>query len=527
LKLAAWLALALLGAPGLAIASDPVVLRAGNGAEPETLDPQKMQTPMAINVAHDLYEGLTGISPKGEVVPAAASHWEVSRDGRLYTFHLRPRLKWSNGESLTAEDFAAGLRRAVDPATGGAYAAVLSPIRNADQILAGEMPAEELAVEASDARTLKILLKGPTPYLPGLLTLPIAYPVHRPTLRKFGPQFLRPGRLVGNGAYVLDEWVVQSHVRVGRNRNYWNDANTRIDAVYFYPTEDTNSELKRYRAGELDYTFRIPRVQAPWLREHFGRELRIATFLDTYYIGFNCTQLPFRDQPQLRRALAMVIDRDVLVNKVLHGLGRAAHGWIPDAVSGHEPQAPAWAAWPMAQRIAEAQRLYAQAGYGADRALEVELRFGTESNDKRMATVVAAMWKQALGVRARLVRQEPKVLISQLKLRNVTQAFFWDWQGDYDDPSTYTDLLHSTRRQNYAGWNSPEYDALLGKAALQANPERRRKILQDAELLMLDATPLTPLYFNVSAHLVKPWVAGWEDNVLDYHYSKDLRILPH
>lgn len=526
MKLRALVAAVLSSAPALALATAPIVLRAGNGAEPETLDPHKIQTPMAINIAHDLYEGLTGISPKGEVVPAAATHWEISRDGRLYTFHLRPRLKWSNGDPLTADDFVAGIRRGVDPATAGAYAAVLSPIKNADAILAGEMPAEELGVEASDARTVRILLNGPTPYLPGLLTLPVAYPIHRPTLEQFGSQFARAGRLVGNGAYALGEWVVQSHIRVVRNHHYWNDAETRIDAVQFYPTEDASSELKRYRAGELDYTFRIPRVQAPWLRQHFGNELRVATFLDTLYIGFNCTQPPFRDQPGLRKALAMVIDRDLIVQKVLHGLGKPAHGWIPDAVAGHEPQSPGWSAWPMSQRLDEARRLYAKAGYSSDGPLAIELRFGTDANARRIATVVAAMWKQSLGVQVRLVHQEPKVLISQLKLRNVTQAFFWDWQGDYDDPSTFTDLLHSERRQNYAGWNSADYDALLAKAASQANPARRRKSLQDAEVLMLDAAPITPVYFNVSAHLVKPWVAGWEDNVLDYHYSKDLRILP-
>ncbi len=517
---------AILLAPVLAAAAPPSLLRVGNGAEPETLDPHRMQTSMAVNIAHDLYEGLTSVSPRGEVIGGAASHWDVADEGRRYTFHLRPSLRWSNGDAVTAEDFVAGLRRGVDPATTGAYAAVLAPIRNASEILAGEMPAEKLGVEAIDARTLRVQLTGPTPYLPGLLSLPVSFPIHQPSLARHGSQFARPGRLVGNGPYVLDEWILQSHIRLQRNPNYWNDAATRIDTVYFYPTEDRNSELKRYRAGELDYTFNVPKVQAPWLRAQFGKELRVATFLDTYYVGFNCTRPPFRDQPGLRRALAMVLDRDLIVQKVLHGLGRPALGWVPDAVADHQPQQPAWGSWPMSQRLAEARRLYEAAGYSSDQPLELELRYGTDPNDKRLVTVIAAMWQQTLGMRVRLVNQELKVFASELKLRNLTQAFLWDWQGDYDDASTYTDVLQSSRRQNYEGWSNPAYDALLAKAGKEPDKNRRAQLLQQAEALMLEETPLTPVYVNVSTHLVKPHVAGWEDNVLDYHYSKDLWIRP-
>jgi ABC-type oligopeptide transport system substrate-binding subunit len=500
------------------------VLRIGNGAEPETLDPQKMQTPHAINIAHDLYEGLTSVSPEGEVVGGAASDWDVTDAGTIYTFHLRPRLRWSNGDALSADDFVAGLRRGVDPATGGVYAAVLAPIANADQILAADAAADTLGVDAPDARTLRIRLKGPTPYLPGLLTLPVAFPIHQPTLKQYGAQFAREGRLVSNGPYQLDTWVVQARIRLQRSANYWNDAATQIETVEYFPTEDRSAELKRYRAGELDVTYNIPRTQVQWLRDNFGGELHLATYLDTYYVGFNCTQPPFAEQPGLRRALAMVIDRDIIASKVLRGLGRAARGWVPEAVHDHSPQAPTWAAWPMAQRLAEARKLYAQAGYGDDHPLQIELRHTLDPNDKRIATVIAAMWKQTLGVQAQLAAQEPKVFASALKMRSVTQAFLWDWIGDYDDPSTYTDVLRSDRGQNYEGWRSLDYDQLLGDAAVQADRKRRQALLGEAEALLLDQTPLTPIYFNVSSRLIKPQVRGWSDNVLDYHYSKDLRI---
>ncbi|HZP12840.1 MAG TPA: peptide ABC transporter substrate-binding protein [Nevskiaceae bacterium] len=509
------------------IAAGAATLRIGNGAEPETLDPQRMQTPHAINIAHDLYEGLTSVAPDGEIVGGAASDWDVGDGGKVYTFHLRPKLRWSNGDALTADDFVAGLRRGVDPATGGVYAAVLAPIVNADAILSGGAAPDKLGVDAPDARTLRIRLKGPTPYLPGLLTLPVAFPVHQPTLAKYGAQFAREGRLVSNGPYALDQWVVQSRIRLKRSATYWNDAATRIDTVEYFPTEDRSAELKRYRAGELDVTYNIPRTQVQWLRNDFDAELHLATLLDTYYVGFNCTRPPFADQPGLRRALAMVIDRGIIATKALRGLGRPAAGWVPDAVRDHDPQAPAWASMPMEQRIAQARTLYAQGGYGEDHPLQIELRHTLDPNDKRIATVIAAMWKQTLGVEVTLVAQEPKVFASALKLRNVTQAFLWDWIGDYDDPSTYTDVLKSDRGQNYEGWREPRYDALLDQAGLEPDRKRRQSLLQQAETLLLDDAPLTPIYFNVSSHLVKPYVGGWKDNVLDYHYTKDLQVREH
>ena len=500
------------------------VLRIGNGNEPETLDPQRVSGVSTANILRDLYEGLTGVSPRGEVIPAAAERWAVSDDGLEYTFTLREGLRWSNGDAVTAEDFVAGLRRTVDPSTGSGYASMLGVIADAEAITSRRLPPERLGVEVLDARTLRIRLVAPTPYLPGLLTHAAAYPIHRASLKKYGRDFARVGRLVSNGAYRLAEWTVQSRVVLERNPDYWNDVQTRIDTVIYYPTEDLNSELKRYRADELDISSAIPTSQAPWIRVNLGPELHLAPYLGSYYYGFNLTRPPFKDQTALRRALSMAVDREIIVEKVLHGVALPAYGWVPPGVANYTPQAPLWAGWTREQRHAEAQRLYAEAGYSDVRPLDVEIRYNTQDDNKRIAVVIAAMWKQTLGVRVTLINEEWKVFLQNRRLKKVTQAFRSSWIGDYDEALAFAEILRSTHGRNDSGYVSERYDALLAQAALEPEPGRRRALLEEAERVALGDAPILPIYYYLSKHLVKPNVKGWQDNILDYHYSKDLRL---
>ncbi|MDR3419177.1 MAG: peptide ABC transporter substrate-binding protein [Nevskia sp.] len=524
-------ALALAGAAGLfatALANPPPqILRLGNGPEPETLDPQRGEGVSTLNLLRDLYEGLTGFSPVGEVVPAAADRWTVSDDGLAYTFHLREDARWSNGDSVVADDFVAGLRRSVDPATGSKYAQLLSPIENAEGISRGELPPDRLGVEARDAHTLRIRLVGPAPYLPGLLAHPAAFPVHRPSLAQYGRDFARPGRLVSNGAYRLGEWVVQSQVSLLRNPYYWDNAHTAIDEVIYVPTEDLASELKRYRAGELDCTYTIPMNQARWLRGLFPGDLHIAPYIGSYWYGYNLRRAPFKDIPKLRQALSMAIDRELIAGKLLQDAVLPAYGLVAPGTAGYTPQRPPWADWPRERRVAEAQRLYAEAGYGAGHPLEVELRYNTSEDHRRIAILIAAMWKQRLGVQTRLVNEEWKVFLQNRRSRAQTEVFRGGWIADYDDAGAFLNILRSFDSQNDEAYANPAYDALLAQAQQEPDAARRRGLLQQAEGLLLADNPILPIYYYESKHLVKPWVGGWRDNPLDIHYSKDLRLLPH
>jgi oligopeptide transport system substrate-binding protein len=499
------------------------VLRRGNAVEPETLDPHLARGVSASNILRDLYEGLATESPAGEVVPGAAERWVASADGRTWTFTLRENLRWSDGAPLDAAQFAASLRRCLDPATGSPVSQVLAPLEGAREIIAGRAPVATLGVAAPDARTLVIRLRAPTPYLPALLTHPASYPVREKAVTVPGGQ---SPFFPGNGAYRLVEWLPQSRVVLARNPHYWDDAATAIDRVVYYPTENAASELKRYRAGELDVTDTIPVAQARWIREHLGAEYRAAPYLGVYYYGFNLTRPPFKDQPGLRRALALAVDRDALVGSIVATGEQAAYAWVPPGVAGYPPQRPEWADWPHAQRLVEARRLYAAAGYSAARPLELELRYNTGDNHKRVALAVAWMWRQALGVRTRLVNEEYKVHLQNRRHRQVTQVFRADWIGDFNDAATFAERMVSTSGLNDTGWASPHYDLRVQLAGEEADPDRRRALLRDAERILLDEQPVLPLYFYVSKKLVKPHVRGWQANIMDHHYTRHLSLEP-
>ncbi|HEY5624160.1 MAG TPA: peptide ABC transporter substrate-binding protein, partial [Gammaproteobacteria bacterium] len=255
--------------PATAEASE-VVFNRGNFSEPATLDPQRNEDDGGANILRDLFEGLTAEGPSGEIIPGVASSWEISEDGLIYTFTLRENARWSNGDPVVADDFVAGMRRAVDPATASTYAQVLYAIENAQAITEGALTPEELGVRASNDHGIEIRLNAPTPYFLGLLSHSTAYPVHRATLAAHGDEFARAGNMISNGAYRLTEWAVQSHVKLERNEHYWDNDNVQIDTVYFHVTEDLDAELRRYRAGELDFTYQIPNTQFRWLLENFG-----------------------------------------------------------------------------------------------------------------------------------------------------------------------------------------------------------------------------------------------------------------
>jgi oligopeptide transport system substrate-binding protein len=515
------------GEDGAAAAKgERTVLRRGNGPEPDTLDPQRARTDAAFNILRDLYEGLTAVGPDGGVVPAAATSWTVSPDGLVYTFTMREGLRWSNGDPLVAGDFVTGMRRLVDPATASPYAQIFEPVVNAVAITSGEKPATELGVSAPDDRTVVIRLRNPAPYLLGLLAQPGTFPVHAPSLEANGAEFARPGRMVSNGAFVLEDWVVGSHIVARRNRHYWNDAATRLERVHFVHHDDAGVEFRQYRAGELDVTYIVPPQQFGWIRQNLDGELHLSPQLSVYYYGFNLERPPFKDQPGLRRALSLVVDRDRLTAAVT-GLGEApAYGWVPRGVADYTPQQFDYASWPYEERVRRARELYAAAGYSAERPLQVAIRYNTGEVHNRLAVAIAAMWKETLGVESTLYAEEFRALLQSIQAGKDTQVFRSSWVGDYDDAYSFLQLLQSGFGINLTGYSNPAYDALLAQATSQPDPARRRALLEEAERLMLADHPVLPLYFYVNKHLVKPYVQGWTDNVMNVHYSKNLRLEP-
>jgi oligopeptide transport system substrate-binding protein len=502
------------------------VLHVGNGAELQSLDPHRSEDVSSADVQRDLFEGLVSMAPNGDLVPGVASVWTTSEDGKTYVFSIRPDARWSNGEPLTAHDFVYSLRRAVDPATLSVYSYILTPMLNADEVAAGRLPPSEVGARAVDDQTLEITLANATPYFLGLLTHSMAYPVHRATIERHGDQWTRPGNLVGNGAFKLEEWVVQSHVKLVRNANYWNNAETKLEEVWFHATEDQTAELQRFRAGELDTTYTIPNAQLKFIRENLGDALVNAPYLGSYYYGFNLTREPFKDNPQLRRALSLAIDRDIITQQILGAGQQTAFGFVPP-VANYTQQQMVEAEWTQAEREAEAKRLYAEAGYSATNPLRTEILYNTQDDHRRIAVAIASMWKQALGVEAQIRNQEWKVFIDTRNQKRETQVYRHGWIGDYNDAFAFSELLRSGSGNNDTGYSSAEYDRLVTAAQSELDLAARARLLEEAERVLLGDMPIIPLYFYVRQRLIQPWVRGFQPNILDHQYHKNYYVLKH
>jgi oligopeptide transport system substrate-binding protein len=499
------------------------ILLRGNGTGPDSLDPQKARVNEAHTILRDLYECLTSLDKTASAAPGVATRWDTSADGRTYTFHLRPEARWSNGDRVVAADFLGALRRLVDPATASQYAQVIDVVVNAHAIIEGKQPVASLGVSAPDDATVVIQLAGPAPYLPGLLSHPSTCPIHRATLARYGAAFTRPGVMVSNGAFVLQEWLPGSHVLAIRNRHYWNDRATHLDAVKYLQIPDESAELTRYRAGELHITAAVPRGDFDWIKAHLAKELHIAPQLNTYYYGFNLHRAPFKDHAGLRRALSLVIDREKLAERVLRVGELPAYGWVPPGIHDYTPQSFDYRSMALGERVGEARKLYATAGFSQQRPLSIELRYNSGEIHTKLAIAVASMWKEALGVDTQLVAVEFKSLLEDIDQGNV-QIFRSSWVGDYNDAYTFAQYLKSDFGINLPHYKNPEYDALLAQAAQEVDVGQRRRLLEQAERLMLAEHPLIPLYFYVNKHLVKPAVSGWYDNVMNVVYSKDLAL---
>lgn len=500
------------------------MLERGLAADPESLDPHKSRSTESGDVLRDLGEGLMGYDREGRLVPRAAERFDVSEDGLEYTFHLRPSARWSDGTPVTAHDFVYSFRRLVDPATAAFYAQSVIDIRHAPEILAGARPPADLAVTAAGDHELRLRLATPTPYFLSLMTHPSTFPVYRPAVDAHGDRFARPGRLVGNGAYTLVGWELGSTITLERNRQYWDDESTSVDRVRYHVIPEPTVEVNRYRAGELHITSNVPPESFARMREERPGELRVAQKLGVYYYGFNLARPPFRDNPDLREALSMAVDREDLAGKVIGRGEIPAYSWVPPGVDNYSAREFVYADMTAEERRAAARRAYEDAGYGPDRPLEVEIRYNSSESHQRIAVAIQSMWRETLGFEATLINEEFQVLLSNIQAAEVTEVFRLSWSADYNDAHAFLQVLESGASSNLTGYSDPQFDALMSDAAAQTEPEARRRYLEEAEQEMLADHPVIPLYFYVSKHLVSPAVGGWGDNVLDYHYSQHLEL---
>ena len=493
-----------------------IVLRRGNGPEPESLDLHSARSEAALTILRDVYEGLTALGVDGSPVLAAADRFDLSSDGTIYRFHLRAAARWSNGDPVVAEDFVTAWRRLVDPNTGAPYADMLTSVLGASGVTAGSAAPSTLGVRAQGPAILVVELTHPTPSFLSVLTHPATFPIHRGSLAARGRGYAKPGVMVSNGAFVLTRWDFGSHLVAVRNAKYWNDNATRLDGVEYYSFADAATELKAFRTGQVDVTSTIPAAEVSWIKEHLGSRLQVAPQLAVYYLGFNMAR-PLNRSREWRQALSWVIDRERLVTSVT-GAGEApAYSFVPPQINDYTPQVPDYAGWSMPQRIARARRLLRDAG----KPPAIELRYNSDELHNRIAVAVAQMWKESLNIDTALRAEEFKVLLQDIEQGRV-DMFRASWLGDTNDAFGFLQVLQSGFRINLPHYSNPDYDALLTHASNEGDAARRRELLQSAEALLLADQPVIPLYFYVSKHLVAAPIQGWRNNAMNVVYSKNL-----
>jgi oligopeptide transport system substrate-binding protein len=494
-------------------------LHRGLAGEPSTLDPAAVADNFSAEVLRDLYEGLTTEAPTGEVIPGVASSWSVDPTGRQYTFQLRPDARWSNGSRIRAQDFVIAWRRVVDPKQGSPVADDLRFLSGAASIMGGKAPTTALGVYAPSDDTLIITLDQPVPYLLQLLTHAAAYPIYSDAVARTHD----PRIWISNGPYTLSNWSPGTTVSLTRNSNYWDRKNVRISHVYYEVVPDENSQFARFRAGQLDMTDTVPANAIPQLRKENSSELFIAPFLATAYYGLNLAEPPLATNRKLRQALAMAIDRQELVTAQAFGQ-LPAFGFLPPGTAHYTPQSWEWKNMSGVDRAAEARRLYAEAGYSAKKPLRLRLLFNSNVGIKNTAIIVAAMWKEVLGVDVELTDEEYRVFLQSRHDKSRWEVLRLGWTADYNDASNFLDSLRQHSENNDEEYSNSAFDSLLDQAAQTADPLRRRTILETSERLMLDDYPIVPLYFLVSKRLVKTYVSGFQPNPLNHIYSKSLAV---
>ncbi|WP_437612864.1 peptide ABC transporter substrate-binding protein [Erwinia sp. V71] len=495
--------------------------------EPASLDPVKAVGLPEIPVIRDLFEGLTNQDAQGNIVPGVALSWQ-SNDNKSWIFTLRKDARWSNGDPVTASDFVWSWRRLVDPQNTASFAwfAELAGIENAAAITKGELPADKLGVTALDNYHLKVTLTKPVPYFPSLAASFAFYPTPQRVIEQLGANWTKPGNLVGNGAYVLQERVVNEKLVLTRNPQYWDNAHSVLDKVTFLPISEESSATKRYRAGDIDITESFPKNLYQMLKQQIPNEVYTPDQLGTYYYAFNTEKGPTADV-RVRKALSWSIDRHIIAEKVLGTGEKPAWHFTPDITAGFQPKASILQQHSQAELNAQAKALLAAAGYGPGKPLSLTLLYNKSENNEKIAIAVASMWKKNLGVNVKLQNQEWKTYIDSRTSGNfdVIRA---SWVGDYNEPSTFLSLLTSRHNGNIARFKDANYDSILEMASNETRPKARNDDYNQAEQILADQAPIAPIYQYTNGRLIKPWVKGYPiTNAEDVAYSRELYIEKH
>jgi oligopeptide transport system substrate-binding protein len=502
-------------------------LLVGNGAEPGDLDPHQASILSDQIIVNTLFEGLTLLDEQTtQPLPAAAASWSTSADGLTWTFRLREGLKWSNGDTLTADDFVQSWRRALNPAVAAENAWYLFALKNAEAYNAKKITdVTSVGCRAPDARTLVLTLERPTPYLPALVSLPAWFPVNPRVLGPLGAMdqrgvaWTKPGQLVSNGAFQLAEWKPNARIVLAKNPHHRDAAQTALAQVIFFPIENPDVEERDFRAGQLHVTFNLPVTKLAAWRKSDPAALRVDPTLQANFLRFNTTRPPL-ERPEVRRALALAIDRAALAAGVLQGSRAPAAALTPPQTGGYTARAAA------GHDVAEARRLLAAAGFPGGKDFPViDIQCRNDEIMPRLAEALQAMWQRELGIRTTISQLEQKTWIQNQQNLNygISTAA---WTADFPDPVTFLGLFTGNSAYNWTGWKNAAYEQLMDRAGGTGDAARRYELLQQAEALLLQEAPVAPLCCGAQTYLIHPAVKGWAPAPLVFRRFQLVKLQP-
>src|ERR1700726_1604826 len=531
-----WFCTGLAGAPNegysltLQEANKNKILLITVGSEPRTLDPQEAQGVTEQHIIMAMIEGLVApsIDDQSKVVPGMADRWEHNEDYSVWTFHIGEGRKWSNGDPGAAEDFVFSYKRMLTASFGAQYSENLFILKGAEDYYRGKInDFDQVGVKALDARTLRIELVGPTPYLLSLVQHNSWLPVNPKAILNFGnidtrdSKWTRAENYIANGPFKMKSWRPNDVIEVVRNPLYWDAANVKLNGINFFSIENLNTQERAFQAGQLHKTDQVPLDKVPYYRRTHSELLRIDPYEGVYFYRINIARKPL-DNPKVRLALNLAVDREAIVKNILREDQEPATGYTPPGMGGYEPLKK------ITYDPARARQLLAEAGYPNGKGFpKLPIHLNPLEANRAIAEAIQQMWKEELNIDVALENQEWKVYLDTQNNKNydISRSA---WIGDFMDPVTFLSMWTTDNGNNNTNWGSPKFDALIEQAERTGDPVRRFKILHDAEDIFLSELPIVLIYWYTNPYLLQPSVQNWNPLVLDNHNYKyiDLKTEP-
>ncbi|OHD82025.1 MAG: hypothetical protein A3J97_10135 [Spirochaetes bacterium RIFOXYC1_FULL_54_7] len=526
------LVLALVAAPVFAAGKPEAVAAEGKltfalQSEPDGYDPGITNNSFASPFMTQLFEGLVTYNAAGEIVPGNAESWTISPDGKVYTFSLRKNLKWSNGKPLTAKDYQYSLLRVLDPATGARFADMLTVyVVGAEEYYAGKGAKEAVGIKVINDYSLQITLKEPAPYYLGILAMWVYSPVNQEAVQSSPERWtMDPATFVSNGPFKVASIKMGEGLILQKNEHYWNAANVRISEINFRFILEPATALSAFEKGEIDGFREVPASDIPRLRTSSDALHILPSFGTTFY-DVNNTKAPYSD-PKVRRALALALDRDELINNVLQApstptMALVSPGYVFNGVDFTEAHKKY--GFSAKADVEQARKLLAEAGFPNGAGFpELELSYYTNATVKKMVEAMQQMWEKNLNIKVKIAVEDWAIYYARIQKMDYDVGAM-GWGGDYLHPMTFLQLFTSTSTNNHVGYKNPEYDALIAKAINETDPAKAVVLMHQAEDIFVRDLPVISLYSRSLSIMIAPYVKDWTFTALANLYFKDAYI---